>query len=80
MKILKKYPHITIYEYDEDAKAFCKFLDKYFRNKYNCSYLVWKDEGSYKPKSGKYIEFDSDDFYVSAQDLIKIWKALYQKK
>lgn len=74
MKLLKKYTHRVIYDLDEDAKDFCKFLNKNFKNKEGCHFHIAKDNGSYNAPSGYVIDFDAEQKYVTAMDLLKIWK------
>lgn len=74
MKLLKKTAHQSVYDYDEDARDFCKFLDKNFKRKMGCKYRISKDDGSNGSGSGYLIFFDSEMEHVTAMDLLKIWK------
>lgn len=63
-----------VWDYDDDCKRFLKFLDR-FTDRYCSGYSIYRDDGSYSPPSGWYVQFQEDDFYLSAIDLLELWIA-----
>lgn len=78
MKILHKYPHMWAVDYDEEAQEFHEWVKSNFKGKYlSSSMVVRKDDGSYNPKSGKYLEICSDSIgYIGPLDLLKAWEKI----